>query len=77
MSPEAPKSTSAKLDLEAKKPESEAPEPTVEPTPALTVGQKVKHENGTTFIVAAVFADGIQLEGVANLVSRSALSLTK
>ena len=55
-------------------PAVEATAPTVETSPSLAAGDKVKHANGTTYTVRHITLEGIALEGVANLVHPSALT---
>jgi hypothetical protein len=53
------------------------PEPRVEKSPSFEPGQKVRHDNGTTYTIRHITAEGIALEGVANLVHPSALRPVK
>lgn len=52
-------------------------EPAVQTAPEFKEGQKVKHANGAEYIVRFQNAEGVALEGVANLVHPSALKPTK
>jgi sRNA-binding protein len=56
----------------AKEPKVSA-DPVADSAPALVVGKKAKHSNGTLYTVLAIHKDGVKLEGVANLVEPSAL----
>ena len=70
-----PKETKAPEAKAALAPAPAAKAPTVEVTPALQPGQKVKHANGATYTVAEIFPSGVKLVGVANLVDAKSLSL--
>lgn len=48
-------------------------EPTVEKTATFEPGDKVKHDNKNTYTVRYQTAEGVALEGVANLVHPTAL----
>ena len=48
-------------------------EPTVEKTAAFEPGDKVRHDNKTIYTVRYQTAEGVALEGVANLVHPGAL----
>ena len=51
--------------------------PTVEQVGKFEPGQKVKHKNGESYVVRYQTPEGVALDGVANMVSPSALTLTK
>ena len=67
-----PQDTSAPAKTAAPK---VAPAPTVETTATFEPGSKVTHLNGATYIVRHQTPEGVALEGVANLVHPSALTL--
>lgn len=70
----APNDTPIKNEAPAVKPEpAPKPAPTVETIGTFEKGQKVKHANGTSYIVRYQTPEGVALEGVANLVHPSAL----
>jgi hypothetical protein len=48
-------------------------QPTVETIGTYQPGQKVKHANGTTYIVRYQTPEGVTLEGVANPINPTAL----
>lgn len=50
-------------------------DPVVQTTATFEPGAKVTHLNGTTYIVRHQTPEGVALEGVANLVHPSALTL--
>jgi hypothetical protein len=75
--PEAPVSTSETASEKPAKAPKNKPASTGETTAPVTfeVGQTVKHANGETYTVRLVTSEGVALEGVANLVDPSALTL--
>ena len=50
-------------------------EPAVETATTFEPGQKVKHANGAKYVVRYQTKEGVALEGVANLVHPSAITL--
>lgn len=65
--PAAPAEKPAKATVKKAAPETE---------PAVfEAGQTVKHANGETYTIRTVTSEGVALEGVANLVDPSALTL--
>lgn len=67
-----PQDTSAPAKTAAPK---VTPSPTVQTTAAFDPGAKVTHLNGASYIVRYQTPEGVALEGVANLVHPSALTL--
>jgi len=53
----------------------DVPAPTVETTATFEPGAKVRHLNGAEYLVRHQTAEGVALQGVANLVHPSALTL--